>query len=453
MIDRRGFLKNVTGAAVGLAAGGLFPGAAEGAFRMFQRPSSTGRVLVLVNMLGGYDALALVPPLNGSALTKYVSNRPRLSTKSGPSAYLPLNGVSGFGLHPALGVLQTQFNNGDMAIVQKTGLPVAELSHFSSQEIMSRGRGTLANPNTTGWIGRLADAYFPNALDIVGLGVPNRVDFNAVGTRPLVMANLSNFATYEYLSGADHYLRRDKLDSMVSQVFANDDRINAVARAAADRGFDQSVFVANAVAPVSLTGNYSYTGVYNQVPGNGPHTDALGKSLKDIAKMIIAPTIGTRVFYTQASDFDTHGRQEAFTGSPLGDRPSLTDRLHVTMAALNGFITDIQSSGKWNTTTIVLFTEFGRRNVENATDGTDHGHGFHAFVLGGAVNGGMKGNFVTSSDQSPTASPTPHPNLPVEIDYREIFKQCIEGWLQLPSANPIFNDYSALPGQPSFTLF
>jgi uncharacterized protein (DUF1501 family) len=238
---------------------------------------------------------------------------------------------------------------------------------------------------------------------------------------------------------------------MVSQVFATDDRINAVARAAADRGFDESVFVANAVAPVSLAGNYSYTGTYSQVPGNGPHTDALGKSLQDIAKMIIAPTIGTRVFYTQASDFDTHGRQETFT--QVGDRPSLTDRLHVTMAALQGFITDLQSSGKWNTTTIVLFSEFGRRNVENATDGTDHGHGFHAFVLGGGVNGGLKGNPVTFADQNPTNSPVPHPNLPVEIDYREIFKQCIEGWLQLPSAGPIFNDYAPLANQPSFVLF
>jgi uncharacterized protein (DUF1501 family) len=421
---------------------------------MLQRPSSSARVLVLINMSGGYDALALVPPLSGSALTKYVTNRPQLSTKSGPASYLPINGVTAFGLHPALGVLQTQFNNGDLAIVQKAGLPVAELSHSSSQEIMSRGRASLANPSTTGWLGRLADSYFPNALDIVGLGVPNRVDFNAVGPRPLVVTSLAEFTTTEFINYPDHYLRRDKLDSMVSQVFASDDRIDAVARSAADRGYDQSVFVAGAVAPVSLVGNYSYTGTYSQLPGNGPYLDGLGKSLQDIAKMIIAPTIGTRVFYTQANDFDTHGAQEIFaSGTQLGARPTLTDRLHVTMAALQGFITDLQNSGKWNSTAIVLFSEFGRRNLENATNGTDHGHGFHAFVLGGLVNGGMKGNFVTSADQDPANSPTPHPNLPVQIDYREIFKQCIEGWLQLSSANPVFNDYVPLANQPSFTLF
>src|SRR5262249_22706812 len=153
------------------------------------------------------------------------------------------------------------------------------------QEIMSRGRASLANPNTTGWVGRLADAYFPNALDVVGLGVANRVDFNAVTAKPLVVLHLANFSTWEWINSSDNYLRRDKLDSMVSQVFASDDRIDAAARAAANSGFDGSTFVANAVAPVTLVGNYSYTGTYSQVPGNGPHTDALGKSLQDIAKM------------------------------------------------------------------------------------------------------------------------------------------------------------------------
>ncbi len=37
--------------------------------------------------------------------------------------------------------------------------------------------------------------------------------------------------------------------------------------------------------------------------------------------------------------------------------------------------------------------------------------------------------------------------------YREIFRQCIENWLQLPSAQPVFNDYTPLPGQPAITLF
>ena len=42
----------------------------------------------------------------------------------------------------------------------------------------------------------------------------------------------------------------------------------------------------------------------------------------------------------------------------------------------------------WNETAIVVITEFGRTAQGNGTDGTDHGTGTVAFVLGGAVAGG-----------------------------------------------------------------
>lgn len=443
---RRGFLKRL-GAAAGAGALGLAPGR----FRLFQRPAGSGRVLVLINLQGGYDALALVPPVAGAAAARYLLNRPRLAAASGPAAFLPLAGVAGLGLHPALGFLQARFPAGDLAIVQKTGLPAPELSHFVAQEIMSRGRAGLSHPDPRGWIGRLADLHFPNALDVVGLGVPNRVDFHANTARPLVVASLDGFQTTPFLDVSDHALRREKLQAMVSEVFGGDHRLTAAARNAAAQGHGLAELVAAAVAPVALAGNYSWSGPYHGAPGPGPWTDPLGRSLQDIARMILAPAIGTRVFYTWATDFDTHGGEETVAGaSGASARPSLSDRLHVVMAALDGFVTDLVAAGRWDTTTIVLFTEFGRRNVENETTGTDHGHAFHAFVLGGAVNGGLKGNPVTAADQDPALG---HPNLPVEIDYREVFRQCVEGWLQLPAPPAVFDGYAPLPGQPAFQLF
>ena len=38
--------------------------------------------------------------------------------------------------------------------------------------------------------------------------------------------------------------------------------------------------------------------------------------------------------------------------------------------------------------TVVTMSEFGRRVKENASGGTDHGHGNCMFLLGGGVNGG-----------------------------------------------------------------
>ena len=91
-----------------------------------------------------------------------------------------------------------------------------------------------------------------------------------------------------------------------------------------------------------------------------------------------------------------------------------------------------------------------KHNPENETGGTDHAHGFHAFVLGGGVNGGLKGNNVVSADLL-----TANEALPVEIDYRTVFRKCLTDWLQLPvaTANAVFDDYTPLPGEPSFTLF
>ena len=104
---------------------------------------------------------------------------------------------------------------------------------------------------------------------------------------------------------------------------------------------------------------------------------------------------------------------------------------------------------QWSNTAIVLFTEFGRRNAENQTRGTDHGHGFHAFVLGGGVNGGLKGINLTAADLDAAAG---NLNLPGQIDYRGMFKKCVADWLQLDAA-PVFDDYVAGPSEPTYTLF
>lgn len=55
-----------------------------------------------------------------------------------------------------------------------------------------------------------------------------------------------------------------------------------------------------------------------------------------------------------------------------------------TMAA---FYTDLGAN--MSGVTVITMTEFGRRVAENASLGTDHGHGSVMFAMGGGVNGGQ----------------------------------------------------------------
>lgn len=436
-ISRRSFIAGC-GSALGVLGFSGKKTSAGSFVRMLQSPIGA-RTLVLINLEGGYDALGMLPPLGpanpGSARAKYLALRPALANPIVPP--IALSGTSTIGLHPALGYLNSLFAAGDLAVIRKVGLPAANLSHFKARDTMSRGRANLLTLDRRGWLGRLADAGLSNSLDIVGLGAGARSDFNANTATPMRISSLGDFALGTLGGSADSALRRDILQQMLSQTFPGEQRLTASGRPIFE---DCHAFVAtvqNAVAPITLTGTYP-----------DPDSEPLGRSLADIAKLIKA-SLGTRVFYTVTSGFDTHGAQET---QGAGNKPTLTARLTSVMQALQAFAADLQSASidKWNDTAIVLFTEFGRRNYENQTGGTDHGHGFHAFVLGGAIQGGLKGTAVTGSDIDAASG-----YLPIEIDFRTLFKKSLEEWLQLsPSiVGQVFDDFTPSPAEPAFSLF
>jgi uncharacterized protein (DUF1501 family) len=428
---RRSFLRTLAGSAGALTLSGLnLPKSVAAS----AGPAGGTRRLVLINLQGAYDALALLPPRPGTGLLRsdYEALRPVLALHHVP---LALSGVPGFGLHPALQPLVSHWNAGDLAIVQKVGLPEPELSHFKAQEVMSLGRANRSHPDKRGWLGRTADMFFTGSLDIVGVGVPNRVDFVANSNRPTVLTRLDDLTTYPLTNVGERVLRENALRQMLAQQPASSDRLDTLGRSAARQGFQLQDVVGAATANINTIGNYPAVA-----------DEILGSSLRDIIRMMRAG-IGTRIYYTRSAQFDHHGGEEASNGNVS----TLTARMSLVMNALSAFIADLKASPSvWNDTAIVIFTEFGRRNFENAARGTDHGRGFHAFVLGGSVQGGLKGQVVSRADIDVTAG---NDNLPVQIDYRSLFIQSL-GWLG-GGIDPfaIFDDYSPLPGQPSYTLF
>jgi uncharacterized protein (DUF1501 family) len=439
---RRSFLRT---AAAGAAALAVTP-------RVFAAPRATAalrpspRKLVLINLEGAYDSLNLVPPLTGAVATSYRNIRPVLAVRpfvTGQPAPLvqpiALPGSSAFGLHPSLGVLATEFGAGKCAIVQKVGIPANQLSHFKARDIMASGRVAPSVVDPRGWLGRLSDAHFADSLGVMGVGVGQQPVFTANTVKPTVVSNLGNFGYSSLITSAETTQRRNALLAMCAQSFGGEARIPAAIRGMVTRGAASSASVLAATSSVVLPNAAAY---------GDPADEQLVTSLQDIAKLIAAPGMSSRVFYTATGDFDTHGYEEE---SGPANKATLSERLTAVMTALGGFIADLKSSAinQWSNTAIVIFTEFGRRNAENQTRGTDHGHGFHAFVLGGGVNGGLKGINLTAADLDASIG---NSNLPGQIDYRGMFKKCVQDWLQM-DATPVFDDYVPGVNEPTYTLF
>jgi len=72
--------------------------------------------------------------------------------------------------------------------------------------------------------------------------------------------------------------------------------------------------------------------------------------------------------------------------------------------------------------TLVVMTEFGRRLRTNRSNGTDHGHGGVALVLGDGIQGGkVMGNWPGLG----TGQLDRGVDLAVTTDYREVLKKAI----------------------------
>ena len=64
--------------------------------------------------------------------------------------------------------------------------------------------------------------------------------------------------------------------------------------------------------------------------------------------------------------------------------------------------------------TVMIYSEFGRRVVANASDGTDHGTSGPVFIIGDHVNGGFYGD-------QPSLGNLTKDDLSVTTDFRDVY--------------------------------
>jgi len=399
-ISRRDFLS--TGAAF-LAASHLELGL----------PRTTDGFITLINLVGGNDALNTLVP---TRLQAYALQRPAIAIA--PAAGLPLDtgpfANSDYVLHPAMPALASLYRAGFVAFVRTVGYAGANMSHFSSQDVWSRGAVTPTQPDS-GWIARYKDLYAPEAINVVALGLGQQLDFRG-GTTPSTFSLIPDPSTlppYTF-TGDLPFRANDRLRFQVAEQVAL--RARAVglperARVAQLAMWDQFRELRGTTPPV--------------VPPAYPGT-SLGSVLSSSAEML-RDARPVRIFYAlggQADAFDTHYDQGGVVGRHA-------ESLAVVDAALAAYAADLQQMGVWNRAVIVLFSEFGRRNASTST-GTDHGTGGLMILIGGAVRGGMYGPDLTEEAVSAFT-------LPMLVDFRTVYEELLSRHLEVDSA-PVFTE-------------
>ena len=359
-------------------------------------------VLVVLQLSGGNDVLNTVVPY-GDGL--YYDFRP--TTGITEDNVIPIDGR--FGLHPAMGRIKDLWDQGNVAVVNGIGYPKPDRSHFRSMDIWH-----TAEPEkliAEGWLGRVIRELDPEKQNVCtgvsfGTGMPRAMYLS--GTPAMSVSQLEGYGLLTTLSGEK---QRRALNAFTRMYMPEEfEEQNMMLEHIGQTGIDAMTGAdLLKAAPLGYQSNVEYA------------PDPLSQSLRGIAQVHLAG-LGTRVFYTQIGGFDVHGN-EVNMQSKLWDNVS---------RSVGDFFDDLKEHDAADEVVMLVFTEFGRRVKDNG-NGTDHGSGGGAFLIGERVNGGFYSDY-------PSLAPSEQLNgdLHFNNDFRSLYSSVLDQWLGINPA-PIVN--------------
>ncbi|MDP7088507.1 MAG: DUF1501 domain-containing protein [Dehalococcoidia bacterium] len=363
---------------------------------------SSDPVFVVLQLSGGNDFMNTVIPYGDPF---YYDFRKTVDV----SEEIVLGIDDNFGFHPALAPFKKIWDSGDMAIIPGIGYPVPDRSHFRSMDIWHTAEPTKIIAE--GWLARVVRELDPGKKNVCtgvsfGQGLPRAMYL--MGTPAISVSQLEGYGLLTSLSGQ----RQRKALNAFQRMYVPEeiDEASMVMNHIGQTGIDAMTGADMlAVAPEQYRSTIEYG------------EDALSLSLKGIAQVHLAD-LGTRVFYAQLPGFDTHGAQ-------ITTQSGLLENLS---NSVTDFFDDLKEHGAADNVVMMIFTEFGRRIRDNG-NGTDHGSGGGAFLIGERVNGGMYAEY-------PSLDPSEHlsGDLKFNNDFRMLYSTIVDDWFGIDPA-PIVN--------------
>jgi uncharacterized protein (DUF1501 family) len=401
-LSRRSFLLRSLGLALSVyGAGSLGPRALEDGIAEAAAPVSSGPVLVSVFLDGGADSLSVLFPAGDA---DYVRLRPTLALGAGSG--LPFAEDPRLRWHPALGPLAELHAEGKVATLPAIGYTHVDQSHFTSRHYWEVG--ATSAQLTTGWLGRFLDRTGAADNPLQGLSLDGQLQ-PALATAQVPVAAIEGPTDYTLTT-----------DHVWGQVEGR--MLEALERLGAPRGSDPALATAGSTILQSTRLRQQllpFQGFTSPVPYPDGGGDQFPRRLAGLAAMLAAGLPLRCVTVRAPGLYDTHASQP----------DALDAGLRLTAATLLAFQRDLEARGLADRVLVHVWSEFGRRAEENASNGTDHGAAGTGFLIGSRLRGSMIGEFpgLTSGLDS-------EGNLRATADFRGLYCALLEQWFGTDAA-------------------
>jgi uncharacterized protein (DUF1501 family) len=403
VVNRRRFLTYAGVGTVALAGAGY--GIDSLVSRAFTTPLPAGAgVLVVLTLYGGNDGLNTVVPASDPA---YRAARPDLAYDE--SEVLPLS--DGLGLNPGMKGLKGLWDDGHLTIVRGVSYPQPDHSHFRSMDIWQTA--SPSEPTSTGWLGRWLDHNGQDPLHAVSMDPvlpPMLAGATTAGAAlpvgGLVLPKGTLGRAFSALGTADP--GEPALLATAARSITDLHRTSTALGSALDRAIAHPSPLAAAAAPKP-------SAMTSGAPG-APAKAAAAKGAKgaksggqlahelDVVAECIEMGAPTRVYSVSIGGFDTH----------TGERATQQRLLTQVDQAVTAFVNRMAGTSRGRNVVLMAYSEFGRRVVANANQGTDHGTSSDVFLAGAPVRGGFVGDQPSLTDLNDG-------DLKVTTDFRDIY--------------------------------
>ncbi|GAB3196169.1 uncharacterized protein (DUF1501 family) [Pontibacter aydingkolensis] len=395
--SRRDFLKLSA-----LASGMLFvPNFLHASQGMGLLGNSNGRRLVVIQLSGGNDGLNTVIPFEDDL---YYKARPSLAINSGKVLQLQ----NGLGFHPSLDKMRQLYDQGFLTVMNSVGYPNPDRSHFRSTDIWHTASASDEYLKT-GWLGRYLDSCCTGSSAAhMALEIDDSLSLALKGEKYNGMAvqDVRRF----YQASQDRFLKQ------MAKTHHHDAHEH-----------HQVDYLYKTLINSQQSAEYLHQQVRAYRSNQEYPKGEFSKNLKTIAELITSG-VESRVYYASLSGFDTHIRQEAQQARLLQE---LSEGLY-------SFVQDLRQHQAFDDTLIVVFSEFGRRVNQNASNGTDHGTANNLFLIGGKL---QKAGIYNAA---PNLADLDAGDLKHQIDFRNIYATLLQNWMQADAGAVLGGSFKAL---------